>query len=147
MFLSKLFASAPTEIEKMLLEQQETLRKLDIIKNEVQKIKDNPTPEIIKNMYDAPNTLQNPIFDASKIPGLERVDRFFDFTDKIGNYLNHPILIVNAVAGASYWVCLIVAMGGVLYYMIGHKKGLKYTSGSILTYTLAQAVNWGLNSL
>lgn len=147
MFLSKLFASAPTEIEKMLLEQQETLRKLDILSKEVKKIKDNPTPEMIKNMYDAGNTLQNPIFDTNKIPVLEKVNHFFDFTDKIGNYLNHPILIVNAIAGASYWVCLIVAMGGVLFYLVGHKKGLQYTSGGILSYTLIQAVNWGLNSL
>lgn len=147
MFLSKLLASAPTEIEKMLLEQQETLRQLDKISAEVQKIKDNPSSEIIKNMYDAGNTNQVPIFDTSKLPLLNKVEGFFNFTDKIGNYLNHPILIVNAISGASYWVCLVIGLGGILFYLVGHKNGLKYTTGSILSYTLIQAVNWGLNLL
>jgi len=147
MFLSKLILAVPTEVEKLLLEQQDTLQKLEILSKEVKKIKDNSSPDIIKNMYDASNTLQNPIFDTSKITILEKADRFFGVMDKIGHYISHPILIANVVAGASYWVCLIIAMGGVLYYLVGHKKGLHYTSGSIVSYTLIQAINMGLNSL
>lgn len=147
MFLSRFISTVPEivkpiDMSKLLLEQQETLRKLAEIKNGVDKIKFKQVP---KNMYEAGNTLQNPIFDTSQLPILARAEGFFNTMDKIGNYISHPILIANLVAGASYWVCLIIAMGGVLYYIIGHEKGLKYTSGSILTYTLIQAINWGLN--
>jgi|GEM_PF-2166262 len=147
MFFSKLLLAAPTEIEKMLLEQQDTLRKLDILSREVKKIKDNPTPEVIKNMYDAPNTLQNPIFDLSNNTIVEKAGRFFDYMDSTMNYLTHPVLIFNAIAGASYWICGIIAIAGVLYYIIGHKNGLKWTGGSLLGYTLIQAINYGLNLL
>jgi hypothetical protein len=145
MFFNRILSTVPEmipsiDVQKMLLEQQETLRKLDLLKGEVVKIK-------VKNMYDASNTLQTPIFDTSQITILNKAEGFFNVMDKIGYYISHPILIANVVAGASYWVCLIIAMGGVLYYIIGHKKGLKYTSGSILTYTLIQGVNWGLNLL
>lgn len=148
MFLSNFISDVvPTEIEKMLLEQEETLKKLNAISGEVQKIKNNPSKEIIKNMYDASNTPQNPIFDMSQNPLMQKAEHFFDIMDKIGNVISHPIIIANAIAGASYWICLVVGIGGILYYVIGCKKGLKYTGGSLLTYTLIQAVNYGLNLL
>lgn len=147
MFIKRLFECVPTEIEKMLLEQQDTLRKLNTIQNEVDKIKNNPAPEIIKNMYDASNTLQKPIFDASKIPVIEKAEKFFDGIDRVANYITHPILIFNVFAGVSYWVCLFVGIGGILFYVAGFKKGLKYTSGSLLGYTLIQTINAGLNLL
>ena len=147
MFLNRFISTIPgivkqIDVSKLLLEQQETIRKADILLKEV---KDLNKVKTVKNMYEAGNTLQTPIFDTSQLPILARAEGFFNTMDKIGNYISHPILIANLVAGASYWVCLIIAMGGVLYYIIGHEKGLKYTSGSILTYTLIQAVNWGVN--
>lgn len=149
MFLSKFISDVVPQIdvEKLLLEQQETIKKLDAISREVKNIKDHPSKEIIKNMYDSSNTLQKPIFDMSNAPLVEKADKFFNAMDKVGNYISHPILIANAIAGASYWVCLFVAIGGVMFYLIGHKKGLKYTGGSILSYTLIQVINVGLNAL
>ncbi|MBZ9688398.1 hypothetical protein G9F72_018880 [Clostridium estertheticum] len=145
MFLSRLLSVVPEivkplDIPQMLLEQKETLRKLDLIKEQVTKLK-------VKNMYDASNTLQNPIFDMSNVPLVDKAERFFDYIDATAKYLTHPILIVNAIAGASYWVCLMIGIGGILFYVIGHEKGLKYTTGSVLSYTLIQAINWGLNLL
>lgn len=149
MFLNKLFAlaNAPTEVEKMLIEQQETLRKLEEIKKGVQQIKNGSMTPSVGQMYDASNTLQNPILDVSKLPVIEKAEKFFDGMDKVVNYITHPILIFNAFAGASYWICLLVAIGGVMFFLIGHKKGLKYTTGSILSYTLIQVVNCGLNTI
>jgi len=66
---------------------------------------------------------------------------------KIGNYIDHPILIVNAIAGVSFWICAVIAIGGVLYYMIGNKGALKWTKGSVLTYAIIQTINGGLNLL
>jgi len=153
MFLSKLMAVAPQAIKtfdvpQLLLEQQETIRKADALLREVKEInRVNAIPKTVKNMYDAGNTLQTPIFDMSNNLLVAKAERFFGYVDNTVKYVTHPILIVNAVAGASYWICLIVGIGGIMFYMVGHKKGLKYTSGSILGYTLIQVINYGLNLL
>jgi len=154
MFLNRLISAVPEiakpiDIPQMLLEQKETIRKADILLKQVKDInKINALPKgAVKNMYDAGNTLKTPILDMSNNPLLVKAERFFDYIDTTAKYLTHPILIVNALAGASYWVCLIVSIGGVMFYMVGHKKGLQYTGGSILGYTLIQAINYGLNLL
>jgi len=153
MFLSA-FASdvvAKADIPKLLAQQSENLRKAEELRKHLEKLKETQLHKavkpIVKNMYDASNTLPTPIFDASSIPWLDKAGHFFSAMDTIGNYITHPILIVNAISGASYWVCLFIGIGGLIYYMVGNKKGLKWTSGSLLSYILIETLNKGLSVL
>ena len=133
MFLNKIIASAPTVTQQLnlLLEKQD-------------KVKHVP---IVENMYDASNTPLKPIFDMSNNSVVKGAENFFKTTDTIINYLTHPVLIVNAIAGASYWICGLICIAGILYYIIGHKNGIKWASGSLLGYTLIQVVNCAANLL
>jgi len=138
-----MLAAAPTEIEKMLLEQQETLRKLAEIKVNVEKLKSGS----IGQMYDAPNTLKTPIFDMGSISWVAKAESFFNATDKAINWLTHPVLIINSVAGISFYIAVAVGLTGLIFYIVGIKKGMKYTVGSVIGYSLIQIVNYGVSLL
>ncbi|MBU3179077.1 hypothetical protein KPL47_22535 [Clostridium estertheticum] len=102
---------------------------------------------IVKNMYDASNTPLKPIFDTTKITFLDKAEHFFNTTDKIINLIAHPILIVNGLAGASFYIAASVGITGLIFYIIGYKKGMKYVVGSLVGYTLIQILNYGVDLL
>ena len=102
-------------------------------------------------MYDASNTNKVPIFDTTKWFGMEKAQHFFDQFDKmcdgfgyIANYIGHPILIYNALSGASYWICIVIGLGGIFLYILGKKGALKYTGGSLLGFTVIKLIDAGL---
>jgi len=132
MFLNNVLALVPSVDKqlKLLLEQQEKLK---------------PIVKPIKNMYDAKNTLKTPIIDMGNNDIVNGAEAFFKATDFIINYITHPTLIVNAIASASYWICGLFCIAGILYYIIGHKKGVRWASGSLLGYTLIQVVNYAVS--
>jgi len=134
MFLNSLL-SVSVNTQLKLLEQQEALKKL------------KHAPLIVKKMYDAKNTLKTPIFDTSKIPFMDKMEHFFNATDKIINLIAHPILIVNGLAGASFYIAAAVGITGLVFYIIGYKKGMKYVVGSLVGYTLVQILNYGVSLL
>jgi len=114
----------------------------------------NKLMAIAPKMYDAPNTLQKPIFDTEKWLGMDKAQKFFDQMDRfgdamgtIGNYIGHPILIFNALNGVSYWMCIVIGLGGIILYVCGHKGALKYTGGSLLGFSLIKLINAGLSVL
>ena len=153
MFLSA-FASdvvATADIPKLLAQQAENLRKAEELRKHLEKLKElqlhKAVKPIIKNMYDASNTLQTPIFDVNSIPWLDKAGHFFTAMDTVGNYITHPILIVNAISGASYWICLFIGIGGLIYYMVGNKKGLRWTGGSFISYILIETLQKGMSLL
>ena len=110
-------------------------------------------PKLIQ--YTPPkNTLKNPVFDTTKWFGMEKAEKFFDNMDKfaeaigkVGNVLEHPILIFNALNGASYWICIVIGLGGIILYICGHKGALKYTGGSLLGFVTVKLINAGLMAL
>jgi len=160
MFLSKFVSDvvAPADIPKLLAEQAENLRKAEEIRKHLEKLKETQLHKAVKpivgKMYDASNTLKNPIFDTTNFPLMKEFKHFFTQCDKVGAvfskidyYLQHPVLLVNAISGASYWICLTIAVGGLLYYLIGNKDGLKWMKGSVLGYILIETVNKGASFL
>lgn len=45
---------------------------------------------------------------------------------------------------SSYWICLIVCMLAIIFYMVGCKKSGKVASMSLVIYVLGQALKQGL---
>lgn len=64
-----------------------------------------------------------------------------DVVHGIWRFITNPILLWHGFMGISYWVILFVILGGILLYIFGHKKGLKYSTISIGIYTILQALN------
>lgn len=67
----------------------------------------------------------------------------------MGNIISHGIKAValgtvKGVIMVSYWPCIVLCMGGTLFYMAGMKKGCKIATGSMLTYIILQALKLGL---
>jgi hypothetical protein len=46
--------------------------------------------------------------------------------------------------GISQWLCIIVAVGGILAYLFGYKKGIAFTGGSIAFYVLLKFITIAL---
>ena len=42
---------------------------------------------------------------------------------------------LSGIVGMSYWVCMFVAIGGLLAYLSGFKNGGKWSTLSVLIYT------------
>lgn len=57
---------------------------------------------------------------------------------------NAALGTVKGVIMVSYWPCIVLCMGGTLFYMAGMKKGGKIATGSMLTYIILQAIKLGL---
>ncbi|AWZ48402.1 hypothetical protein C3495_06020 [Clostridiaceae bacterium 14S0207] len=72
---------------------------------------------------------------------LKSIVKFFD-------YIFHPSKIVcaawNWTVRVSFILCLLTALISILVYLSGNKKFGKYVSGSIVVYTLIQAINSAL---
>lgn len=58
------------------------------------------------------------------------IDRFINWI--VGGAL-------NGLANVAYWLCLFTAIGAVLIYICGFRKAAKYTTLSIVIYTVLQA--------
>lgn len=86
---------------------------------------------IEKGQYHAPsNTPQIPLFD----------------TDYWSNFIVDIVkkslwLLWNSFIGLSHWLCILVAVCGILAYIMGYKKGIIYTGGSIAFYIIIKLVN------
>lgn len=52
--------------------------------------------------------------------------------------------IALGLIGSSYWICLFVCMIGIIFYMVGSKKGGRVASISFIVYVLSQACKLGL---
>lgn len=52
--------------------------------------------------------------------------------------------IALGLIGSSYWICLFVCMLGIIFYMVGCKKGGRVASVSFVVYVLSQACKLGL---
>lgn len=53
--------------------------------------------------------------------------------------------IFNGLASCSYWMCLIVALGGHFAYISGFKDGARYTILSTVIYATIQAISGAIN--
>ena len=105
------------------------------------------TPEQVINQVPSGVPFYPGVFDGSNNGVLSQAGEFFTNMSRFINFITHPILIVNAITGISYWLVLIVGAGGLIFYIAGNKKGLKYVSGSLLAYILLQTINKGLSLL
>ena len=146
MFLSKFISDVVPQInvQKLLLEQQETIKKADILLKEIRAINKN---NALKKMYEAKNTLKTPIFDMSNIPLVDKAEHFFTATDKFIRWITDPVLVMNSIAGVSFYIAAAVGITGLVFYIIGYKKGMKYVVGSTIGYMLIQIMNYGVSLL
>lgn len=65
--------------------------------------------------------------------------------DKIISFLQTATFkLLSVVTKISYWPCLIVCICGVLFYLVGIKKGRKYVVGSLLTYLILQCLKMAM---
>lgn len=55
------------------------------------------------------------------------------------------ILIIRGLVNISGVICILIAAAGILSYILGYKKGLRYTSGSISFYIIVRLFNMALN--
>jgi hypothetical protein len=101
----------------------------------------------------------NGLIDMENLPGMGKVKDFFNYTDNIGanlktlvenittfnNYVLHPHLFVrfvwNKVVAASFDVCVVIALAGVLLFICGNKKGRNLTLGSMMAYYLIKCLS------
>lgn len=60
-------------------------------------------------------------------------------------YLMHPGMILQALwkytVIYSYWVCLVVALLSIIFYVLGNKKAAKFIPGSFAIYALIKAIS------
>lgn len=57
------------------------------------------------------------------------------------------MIVLSTIKGTiaiSYWPCVMLCMGGTIFYMAGIRKGGKVASGSMLVYIILQAIKLGL---
>lgn len=52
--------------------------------------------------------------------------------------------VVKGIVKVSYWPCLFVCIGGILFYSVGIKKGSKASLGAAITYILLQALKMAM---
>lgn len=56
-------------------------------------------------------------------------------------------IVLSIVKGAirvSYWPCVFICIGGIMFYAVGIKKGSKAALGSAMAYTLLQALKMAM---
>lgn len=42
--------------------------------------------------------------------------------------------IINVINSSIYWICMYIALGGEIAYLIGFKKGIRLTIASIVIF-------------
>jgi hypothetical protein len=91
------------------------------------------------------------LINMDKIPIIDNATKMFATIDKFNNDISYiakvitsPVLIFKGLANMSYTVALVVGIAGIMLYLIGYKKGTKWTVGSIVGYTLIQAIGSAL---
>lgn len=76
---------------------------------------------------------------------LKRIDESLRGIVKFFDYLFHPSKIListwNWTVKISFTLCMLTALISLLAYLSGNKKYGKCVPGSILVYTLIQAIN------
>ncbi|WP_238884577.1 hypothetical protein [Clostridium sp. YIM B02551] len=96
------------------------------------------------------NTLKEPVFDVSKIPGADQMQSFFDtmdsfnknigkvinFIGKIGYSIAHPAVIFHYIFSIFGVICIIIVCGGIIAYAMGYKKAGLWVQGSIAGYVI-----------
>lgn len=79
------------------------------------------------------NTPDNPLFST---------DFWANFVmDVIGKT---TAMLFQSLINLSSWVCVIVAVAGLLAYVLGYRKGLIMTSGSIAFYIIVRLIKFAL---
>ena len=78
--------------------------------------------------------------DAS-VEGWNSIKTISDFLF----YVMHPGMILQALwkytVIYSYWVCLLVALLSIIFYVLGNKKAAKFIPGSFAIYALIKAIS------
>ena len=111
------------------------------------KIKNIPLENLLNPVqYNAPiNTPTTPIFDFSLTQQITELNLHLKTIGKIIFYITHPKQLLSILwycsVEYSYLICLIICVAGVIMYILGHKKGAKWISGSIVSYSIIQAIN------
>lgn len=73
---------------------------------------------------------------------VEKITGYKDIIEKIWNCITNPIVIWHWFVDVSYWIFLIVAMIGIIYYIFTHsKKSINYTKISIASYIIVRVLN------
>lgn len=89
-----------------------------------------------------------PIFDFSLTQQISQLNEHLKSIGKVLYYITHPkqllIILWHCTLEYNYLICLLICVAGVIMYILGHKKGTKWISGSIIVYTLMQAINSAL---
>lgn len=52
--------------------------------------------------------------------------------------------IIDSLASLSYWICLYIALGGIIATICGFKKAGKYSTFSVCIYSILQAFSAAL---
>ena len=88
------------------------------------------------------------LIDTKTIPIIDNAAKMFTTIDKFKNdisyiakFITSPVLILKGLANICYTVALVVGIAGIMLYLIGYKKGTKWTVGSVVVYTLIKAIS------
>lgn len=66
-------------------------------------------------------------------------------TEKLAEGAQTIVLgLLKGVIKVSYWPCMFICIGGILFYAVGIKKGSKAALGSAMTYILLQALKMAM---
>ena len=102
-------------------------------------------PFLKPNWVVPPNTPKEPLINLNfdYLKGIyDMLKGLCDGISSTINYITHPILIWNGLVDVSYWICLVVAMGGVIIYIFTKsKKSITYSKVSIASYILIRVLN------
>lgn len=113
-----------------------------------------------KKYLDAVREHNNAIFQNGKVPQypagnvslFKKIDEFIEMSksffkgvETFNNYITHPALIGKAIwsftVANSYWVCLVIFAGGILFWIYGGKKGAIVSKISLGVFIVIQAIN------
>ena len=48
--------------------------------------------------------------------------------------------LLTGIISSSYWVCLLICMLSLIFYIVGNKKAGKYATGSFISFVILQAL-------
>lgn len=94
------------------------------------------------------NTPTTPLIDFSLSRHIAELNENLKAIGKSIYYLTHPkqllLILWSCTVEYSYLICLLICVAGVIAYILGHKKDSKWITGSIVGYTIIQAINSAL---
>ncbi|MFT9496834.1 hypothetical protein [Anaerosolibacter sp.] len=101
-------------------------------------------PELVEQLKQLPNMMEklSPIPDmADKLNPIPELIQVLEPISKVCYVLTHPILIWDFTIGISYWAAAIIGTIGILFCVVGYKKGVSISGVCVLIYALLKSLN------